>query len=236
MGELVNDQAVEQIGRLVERHHDAVTHRLGEGTHAFLRRSGNHVLLLELAAGLEQDERNLEGEVVFQLRADLLVRAFGVASHPLQVLLDLGVVIDLEVVRRIDLPLEVVVADLVLPVVRDVRRLRRGEAWRQQECRHERRNRDLAHRILLAGYCHPGRRSLGLPPLYMRAARSKGCTDEILQIKPGFGGMARICRTGRAADRPLVRARPPYAGDNEVAIWQTNFVTFPTSRTLRPRP
>ena len=35
--ELVDDQAIEQIGRLVDRHHDAVAARLGERADAFLR-------------------------------------------------------------------------------------------------------------------------------------------------------------------------------------------------------
>ena len=94
---------------------------------------GNDVLLLELAAGLEEDQRDLEREVVLQLGADMLVGALGVASHPLQVRLDLGVVVDLEVIGGVDAPLEVVVADLVLAEIRDVGRLRGGERRRKQD-------------------------------------------------------------------------------------------------------
>ena len=79
--ELVDDQAVEQIRRFVDRHHDPVARRLGEGADAFLRRAGDDVLLLELAARLEQDQRDLVREVVLQLRADVLVRAFRVARR-----------------------------------------------------------------------------------------------------------------------------------------------------------
>ena len=90
VGELVDHQPVEQIRRFVHRHQDPLARRLGEGAHAFLRRARDHVLLLELAAGLKEDERDLlRPEVVFQLGADVLIGAFGVARHPLQVRLDL---------------------------------------------------------------------------------------------------------------------------------------------------
>ena len=159
--QLMNDEPVEQVGRLVDRQHHAVAGRLGKGADALLRRTGDDVLLLELAARLEDDERNLEGEVVLQVRADLLVCALGVAGHPLEVLLDLGVVVDLEVVRRVDVPPEIVVPDLVLAVIRHVRRLAacigghaRHESGREHDGQQARElaARDArAHRCLLAG-------------------------------------------------------------------------------------
>ncbi len=124
VGELVDDRAVEQIRRFVDRHDDPVPRRFGKGLHAFLRSAGNDVLLLELAVRLEQDQRHLVREVVLQFSADVLIRAFRVARDPLEVLLDLRVVVNLEVFGRVDLPLEVVVADLVLAEVGNVRRLR----------------------------------------------------------------------------------------------------------------
>ncbi len=75
--------------------------------------------------GREQNQRHLEREVVLQLGADVLIRALGIAGDLLEVRLDLGVVVDLEVVGRVDLPLEVVVADLVLAEVRHKLGLRR---------------------------------------------------------------------------------------------------------------
>ena len=87
---------------------------------------GIDVLLLELAVRLEQDQRHLERQVVLEVGADLLVRALGVAGDALEVLLELGVVIDLEVVGRVDVPLELVVVDVVLAEVRHERRLRAG--------------------------------------------------------------------------------------------------------------
>jgi hypothetical protein len=63
---------------------------------------------------------------MLQIGADLLVGALGVTRDPFEVLLDLGVVEDLEVVGRIDLPLEVVEPDPVLAEIRDVRSLGEG--------------------------------------------------------------------------------------------------------------
>ena len=84
--------------------------RFGKRADAFLGGAGNDVLLLEFAARLEEDQRDLVGEVVLQLRADVLVGALGVARHPLEVRLDLGVVVDDEVIGFVRPPLEVVVA------------------------------------------------------------------------------------------------------------------------------
>jgi hypothetical protein len=65
-------------------------------------------------------------QVVLQVRADLLVRAFRVARDPFEVRLDLRVVINLEVIGRVRVPVEVVVLDAVLVVVRHEGRLRAG--------------------------------------------------------------------------------------------------------------
>ena len=67
MRELVHDQAIEQVVRLVHRHDDSLPDGLGECTDAFLRGSRDDVLLLEFAAGLEEDQRDLVGEVILQL-------------------------------------------------------------------------------------------------------------------------------------------------------------------------
>ena len=79
-------------------------------------------------------------EIVLEIGADLLVRALGVARDAFEVRFDLGVVVDLEVVGRVDVPLEIGVADLVLAVVGDVRGLRQrvGDepARHQQEHAH----------------------------------------------------------------------------------------------------
>ena len=125
--QLVDDQAVETVRRIVNRRDDALDDRLGEGADAFLRRAGIDVLLLELAVRLEQDQLHLEGQIVFEIGADLLVRALGVAGDALQVLLERRVVVDLEMIRRVDAPLELVVVDVVLAEVRNHLRLGGGD-------------------------------------------------------------------------------------------------------------
>ena len=131
--ELMDDQAIEQIGRLVDRHDDAIAAGLGERADAFLRRAGLHVLLPELARRREQDQRQLHRQIVFELGADVLIRALGIARDAFEMRLDLRVVIDLEVFGLVGVPLEVVVADLVLAEVGDVAGLRQRKAGRASQ-------------------------------------------------------------------------------------------------------
>ena len=56
--QLVRDQAIERVGRLVDRQHHAIAVRLGEREDAFGQLARLDVLLLELALGLEEDERD----------------------------------------------------------------------------------------------------------------------------------------------------------------------------------
>ena len=119
----MRNQPVERVGRLVDRQHHAIAVGLGEGEHAFGHLGRIDVLLLELALGLVEDERDLEREIVLEVRADLLIRALGVAGDALDVLLDFRVVVNLEVIGRVRMPVEVVVVNAVLVVVRHERRL-----------------------------------------------------------------------------------------------------------------
>ena len=123
MGQFVDDEAIEQVVRLVHRHHDPLPGRFGKGTHPFLGGAGHDVLLLEFATRLEEDQRHLVREVVLELRTDVLVGALGVARHPFEMRLDFGVVVDDEVIRLVRPPLEAVVTDLILAEIRDIRRL-----------------------------------------------------------------------------------------------------------------
>ncbi len=116
--ELVHDQTVELIGRRVDGQDHPLADRLGERADAFLPGARVDVLLLEFAVRLEQDQLDLRRELFLQIRADLLIRAFGITRHALQMLLHFRVVVDFEVVGRVDLPLERVVVDVVLPEVR----------------------------------------------------------------------------------------------------------------------
>ncbi len=133
--QLVHDEAVEEIRGQVDRQHHAVTLAFGERQHAFGRLPGGDVLLLELAVRLENDERHPLIEVVPQIGADMLVRALRVARDARQVLLVFRVVVDLEVLRLVDVPLELVVVDQVLAVVRSELRLRVHAGARRAEMR-----------------------------------------------------------------------------------------------------
>ena len=154
VGQLVRDQAIEGVVGLVDRQDHAIAVRLGERQDAFRQLAGLDVLLLELALRLVEHERHFEGEVMLEVGADSLIRAFGIAHDPLEMLLDLRVVIDLEVIGRVDVPVERVVADLVLAVVGHVARLRgcvvrntRAEDQGQKSSPHQ---RDGAARIARA--------------------------------------------------------------------------------------
>ena len=133
MGELVRDEAVKIVRRIIDGQQHPLAIRLGKCRHAFLGGARRDVFLLELAVRLENDQRDLEREVVFQVGADVLIGAFRVARHTLEVLLDLGIVVNLEVVRRIDVPVETVVVNIVLAEIRNKWRLRRGKACPAEE-------------------------------------------------------------------------------------------------------
>ena len=120
MRELVRDQPLQAVRRLVDRHHHPVSHRLGEGQRRLGYEAVGQVRLLELGVGLVQHQRDRERHFVLQLGGDLLVAALGVGGDSAQVLLELRVVVDLEVRALVDAPGESVVLDLVLAEVREV--------------------------------------------------------------------------------------------------------------------
>ncbi len=65
--QLMDDQAVEQVRRQIDRQHHAVALAFGKREHAFLRGARRDVLLLELAVRLEDDEGHALVEVVPQV-------------------------------------------------------------------------------------------------------------------------------------------------------------------------
>ena len=132
MGHLVLDEPHQAVGRLVDGQHQAAAERLREGEHALGDEARVEVRLLELRVGLVEDRGDGVVELVLQARRELLVGALQVGDEPRQVLLELRVVVDLEVRALVDPPGEVVVLDLVLPVVGDELRLR-GRGRRQGE-------------------------------------------------------------------------------------------------------
>ena len=113
--ELVRDQAIELSGGSSIGSSMRLRVRLGKGGDAFADLAGmtfccwNSAWVLKMRSGI------LNAEVVLQLGADVLIRALGVTGDPLEVLLGLRVVVNLEVVGRVDVPLEVVVAEPFLP-------------------------------------------------------------------------------------------------------------------------
>src|SRR6185312_12948933 len=115
----------------------------------------------ELCVRLEEDERNLVGDVVLEVRADLLVRALGIPGNRRQVRLEGGVVVDLEMIGRIHVPVERVVVRIDLAEVGNEGRLRGGRWCRadQQRGDHhadENRNEQMptdAHACLYFSVC-----------------------------------------------------------------------------------
>ena len=123
MRQLVRDETVQPVRGLIDGKHDPVPPRFRERTDALRASPRDDVLLLELAVRLEDDERHERRQVMPQIGADLLIGALGIARHALEMLLQVRVVIDLEVVGRVDVPVELVVLDPVLAVVRNERAL-----------------------------------------------------------------------------------------------------------------
>jgi hypothetical protein len=117
VGQLVGDEALQLVRRQVDGQDHAAADRLGEGQHSFGHEVGEEVRLLELGVRLVEDERDREVDLVLEVPRDLLIRALGVGHDAAQVLLELGVVVDLEVRALVDAPGEAVVRDLVLPEV-----------------------------------------------------------------------------------------------------------------------
>src|SRR5687767_1017349 len=91
------------------------------------------MLQLEIAAGLEEDQLDLVGDVILQLRADMLVCTFGIRGHSLEVRFDFGVVVDDEVLGLVRPPLEPVVANLILPVIGDIGGLRSDRCCQRED-------------------------------------------------------------------------------------------------------
>jgi hypothetical protein len=128
--QLVADQRVLLVGWQVHGQDHAVLDRLGEGADELGDEVEGHVRLLELDVRLVVDERDAELDLVVQDLRQPHVLALGVAHHLLQQGLLLGVVVDVEVRRPVDVPVEPLVGDLVLAEGERGRGDRRGD---QQE-------------------------------------------------------------------------------------------------------
>ena len=114
VGKLVGDELVESIRRLIHREDDPVLHGLGEGGDELGDEGEDDVGLLEFAVGLVENHWNSKLDLVVEGLLELDVGALRVGDDLLQLRLLLGVVIDVEVGRLVDVPVEPVVGDLVL--------------------------------------------------------------------------------------------------------------------------
>ena len=117
MSQLVNDELLELVRRLIDGQHHPIPHRFGEREDAFRNFAREEVGLRELGEGLIENQRNGKGDLVLELVRHPLVSALCIAHYPAQVLFELRVVIHLEVRRTVHVPGMVVVLDLVLAVV-----------------------------------------------------------------------------------------------------------------------
>ena len=219
VGEFVGDEAVELVGRLVNRHEHPVAGRLGKGRHALAHGARNDVLLLELALRLEDEQRDLLGEVVLQFGTELLVGALGVAGDALEVLFGLGVVVDLEVVGRVDRPSERVVSDLVLAEVRHKRGLRcdgGGPGRKQQGHGHVAppRARQHMHTVSLGWALRQGARQQTGPVRNGRHGTSEGPHPQRAGSRPGTAGrIPGISERDPSGKTPVARSSVgPYTG------------------------
>ncbi len=126
VGQLVEDQ-LHQLGvGQVHRQHHPVAHRRGEGADALGDEVEDDVVLLERRVGLVEDQRRRLLDLVVELLRQVVVGALGERHHLLQQVRLLLVVVDVEMGRVVDLPVEVPVLDLVLA------ELRRGPGGQQQ--------------------------------------------------------------------------------------------------------
>jgi hypothetical protein len=143
VGQLVGDEALQAVRRLVDGQHHAPAHGLREGQHPFGHEVREEVRLLELGVRLVEDERDREVDLVLQVPRDLLVRALRVGDDAPEVLLELRVVVDLEVRALVDAPGEAVVGDLVLAEVGD--ELGAGGRSRREEREDEGPHQEAPH-------------------------------------------------------------------------------------------
>ncbi len=115
MGQLVPDQRIELVRRHVDRQDHAVGDRLGEGGDELGDEAEGDVGLLELDVRPVVDEADAERDLVIEDLREARVLALGVGDDLLEMVLRLRVVVDVEVGRLVDLPVERLVGDLVLP-------------------------------------------------------------------------------------------------------------------------
>lgn len=131
VGKLVLDEREELAVGQVDRQHHPVAHRAGEGADPFGDEVDDDVVLLERGVGLVEDERRRLLDLEVEPSREPVVGALGERDDLLELRRVGGVVVDVEVGRMVDPPVELAVLDLVLAerrveaLRRDPRRARR---------------------------------------------------------------------------------------------------------------
>ena len=110
----MRDELIELVVAHVDRQHHPVSGRLRERSHTLGDEVQIDVGLLERRVRRVEDERDLLRDLVVELLRQVHVRALGVVDDALQRPALLVVEVKVEMCRVIDVPVELVVDDLVL--------------------------------------------------------------------------------------------------------------------------
>ena len=129
VGQLVEHELVEFGPGQIHRQHHPIAYRAGKSADAFGNEVQDDVCLLEIRVGFVEDERRRLFDLEVEGHRQLVVGAFGVGDDLLQKRFFRWVIEHVEMRRVVDLPLEVVVANLVLA------ELGRGRIHRDQNAR-----------------------------------------------------------------------------------------------------
>ena len=114
MGQLVLDESQELGIRKIHRKHHAVAHRRSEGAHPFRDEVQDDVVLLEGRVGGIENQRRRFLDLEVEGPGQLIVGALGEGDDLLQQVRFRLVVVDVEMRRVVDHPVEVSILDLVL--------------------------------------------------------------------------------------------------------------------------
>ena len=204
--QLVLDQRLQLLVGHVDRKDHPVPGRLGEGADALGDEVELDVVLLELGVRRVVDDRDALRNLVVQPARQLVVGRLGHRHDFLERVLFARVVVDVEVRRRVDVPVELVVDDLVL-----AGGPRRGRD--HEESRGEGRKKERARLPSLP----PGvsRRHNGSPPAPgPRRARGAGSREKTCSRRGPEArrrtGAASPSRRGNSPGRASLRCVRPW--------------------------
>ncbi len=118
MHQLVSDHAAELVQIPIRRNDDAPLEELEEAANTIRDEAGRDVGLFEMQVRGVKDQRDAVREGELEACLQLLIDLLGEVGAVLGQLLHLRVIVDVEMVRFEDVPVEVLVLDLVAPEVR----------------------------------------------------------------------------------------------------------------------